>query len=76
VIKYGISGAKYLGEEIIEANAGTFLASLITEAIKNNLKGLEWAAGFPNGCGATRIIPAHTDLQCQKISLSWMFLKE
>ncbi|MFA6097625.1 MAG: UDP-N-acetylmuramate dehydrogenase [Candidatus Paceibacterota bacterium] len=51
VIKYGISGAKYLGDEIIEANAGTFLTSLITEAIKNNLKGLEWAAGIPGTVG-------------------------
>lgn len=51
VLKYGISGARYLGDEIIEANAGTFLASLITEAVKNNLKGLEWAAGIPGTVG-------------------------
>ncbi len=51
VVKCGISGARYLGDETIEANAGTFLASLITEAVKNNLKGLEWAAGIPGTIG-------------------------
>lgn len=51
VIKYGISGAKYLGNETVEANAGTFLASLITEAIRDDLKGLEWASGIPGTVG-------------------------
>jgi len=51
VIKYAISGTKYLGNETVEANAGTFLASLITEAIRDDLKGLEWAAGIPGTVG-------------------------
>lgn len=51
VIKYGISGARCAGDETVEASAGTFLVSLITEAVKNNLKGLEWAAGIPGSVG-------------------------
>lgn len=50
VIKNSIAGAKCEGNEI-EAGAGIFLASLITEAVKNNLKGLEWAAGIPGSVG-------------------------
>lgn len=50
VIKYGISGAKCEGKNI-EVYAGTFLASLITETVKNGLTGLEWAAGIPGTVG-------------------------
>jgi len=50
VIRFQVSGFKFQKNKII-AGAGTPLTSLVSGAAKNNLTGLEWAAGIPGTVG-------------------------
>jgi UDP-N-acetylmuramate dehydrogenase len=50
VIRFQISNFRFQKNKII-AGAGTPLAILVSEATKNSLTGLEWAAGIPGTVG-------------------------
>lgn len=51
VIKMNWDWIKSGGEGLYEVGAGTLLAKLIAETVKNNLTGLEWAIGIPGTLG-------------------------
>ncbi len=51
VIKINWDGIKNGKEGLYEVGAGTLLAKLIAETVKNNLIGLEWAIGIPGTLG-------------------------
>ena len=51
VIKMGCDWIKNIGEGLYEVGAGTLLAKLLAETIKNTLTGLEWSIGIPGTLG-------------------------
>ena len=51
VIRMNWDWIKSEGEGLYEVGAGTLLARLIAETVKNNLTGLEWAIGIPGTLG-------------------------
>jgi UDP-N-acetylmuramate dehydrogenase len=51
VIKMNWDFIKNIGDGLYEVGAGTLLAKLLAETVKNNLTGIEWAIGIPGTLG-------------------------